>query len=79
MSFSSFRNATARGRGASAAGISPLQTTNPAEAGSVWALNRLVLAARESESGQTEAEQRERRGFGHGLNLLNHRRGAAHR
>jgi len=37
------------------------ETTNPAEAGSVSERNHLLLAARESESSETEAEQRKSR------------------
>ena len=42
------------------------QTANPAEAGSVLARNRLLLAAREAETGEAEAEKGKRGWFGYG-------------
>ena len=44
--------------------VSPPQKTSPAGAGPVPARNRLLLAAREPESGKAEIEQRERGGLG---------------
>jgi len=42
------------------------KTTSPAGAGPVSTSNRLLLAAREAEPSEADAEQRERGGFGNG-------------
>ena len=44
-------------------GIHPHKTTDPAGAGPVRSLSRLLLAARETEAGKAEADERERGGF----------------
>jgi len=54
-------------------GIHPRKTTDPAGAGPVLARNRLLLATRETDSGETEADERERGGFWDGSKVARHK------